>query len=114
MEGGFSYSAAAGLVFAISATSSVVQPLFLGEWPIRPALPWLLPASEFRGGRLDFGSAIVRLRSGALGVGAEWPGVAAFHPEAARKAHLASGDRRTTGMSLFSVGGGLGFLPAPR
>ena len=36
-------------------------------------------------------------------------GVAAFHPEAARKAHLASGDRRTTGMSLFSVGGGLGF-----
>jgi FSR family fosmidomycin resistance protein-like MFS transporter len=40
-------------------------------------------------------------------------GVAAFHPEAARKAHLASGERRTTGMSLFSVGGGLGFAAAP-
>jgi FSR family fosmidomycin resistance protein-like MFS transporter len=40
-------------------------------------------------------------------------GVAAFHPEAARKAYLASGDRRTTGMSLFSVGGGLGFATAP-
>jgi FSR family fosmidomycin resistance protein-like MFS transporter len=40
-------------------------------------------------------------------------GVAAFHPEAARKAHLASGDRRTTGMSYFSVGGGLGFALAP-
>ena len=40
-------------------------------------------------------------------------GVAAFHPEAARKAYLASGDRRTTGMSLFSVGGGLGFAMAP-
>src|SRR5262249_8872829 len=40
-------------------------------------------------------------------------GVAAFHPEAARKAFLASGDRRTTGMSLFSVGGGLGFALAP-
>ncbi len=40
-------------------------------------------------------------------------GVAAFHPEAARKAYLASGERRTTGMSLFSVGGGLGFALAP-
>ena len=40
-------------------------------------------------------------------------GVAAFHPEAARKAHLASGDQRTTGMSYFSVGGGLGFALAP-
>ena len=39
--------------------------------------------------------------------------MAAFHPEAARKANLASGDRRTTGMSFFSIGGGLGFAVAP-
>ena len=48
-----------------------------------------------------------------LGFGLSGLGVAAFHPEAARKAHVASGDRRTTGMSYFSVGGGLGFALAP-
>src|SRR5271157_2428202 len=32
-------------------------------------------------------------------------GVAAYHPEAARQAYLASGDRRATGMSWFTVGG---------
>ena len=41
---GFCYAAAASLVFAISATSSVVQPLF-GELADRLALSWLLPAS---------------------------------------------------------------------
>jgi MFS transporter, FSR family, fosmidomycin resistance protein len=46
-------------------------------------------------------------------VGLSGLGVAAFHPEAARKAHTASGDRRTTGMSYFSVGDGLGFALAP-
>src|SRR4051794_1994413 len=40
----FSYTAAAGLVFAISAASSVVQPLF-GQVADRFALSWLLPAS---------------------------------------------------------------------
>ena len=43
-ERGFSYTAAASLVFAISATSSVVQPLF-GQLADRLGLPWLLPAS---------------------------------------------------------------------
>src|SRR5271157_4477201 len=40
-------------------------------------------------------------------------GVAAFHPEAARQAYLASGDRRATGMSWFTVGGVVGFALAP-
>jgi FSR family fosmidomycin resistance protein-like MFS transporter len=41
---GFSKAAAAGLVFAISATSSVVQPVF-GQLADRLAMGWLLPAS---------------------------------------------------------------------
>jgi len=41
-ERGFSYTAAAGLVFALSATSSVVQPLF-GQLADRLGMPWLLP-----------------------------------------------------------------------
>ncbi len=40
-------------------------------------------------------------------------GVAAFHPEGARYANYASGSRRGTGMSLFSVGGNTGFALAP-
>ena len=44
MERHFSYTAAASLVFAISASSSVVQPLF-GQVADRLALAWLLPVS---------------------------------------------------------------------
>jgi len=36
-------------------------------------------------------------------------GIAAYHPEAARNAHAVSGGRRATGMSIYSVGGNLGF-----
>ncbi|MGO9468224.1 MAG: MFS transporter [Isosphaeraceae bacterium] len=112
-ERGFSYTAAAGLVFALSATSSVVQPLF-GQLADRLALPWLLPVSVVLTGAgvalgaqaSDFGLVLAMFSLSGLGV-------AAFHPEAARKAHLASGDKRTTGMSYFSVGGGLGFALAP-
>ena len=81
----FSYTAAAGLVFAISATSSVVQPLF-GQLADRLALPWLLPASVFlAGAALALGSqspsfAVVLTAFGLSGLG-----VAAFHPEAARR-----------------------------
>ncbi len=112
-ERGFSNTAAASLVFAPSATSSVVQPLF-GQLADRLALPWLLPISVGLAGAgvalgaqaSQFGLVLVMYSISGLGI-------AAFHPEAARKAHLASGDRRTTGMSYFSVGGGLGFALAP-
>ena len=40
-------------------------------------------------------------------------GVAAFHPEGARYANHASGSRRGTGMSFFSVGGNVGFALGP-
>ena len=40
-------------------------------------------------------------------------GVAAFHPEASRFANYVSGARRSSGMSLFSVGGNIGFAAGP-
>jgi FSR family fosmidomycin resistance protein-like MFS transporter len=40
-------------------------------------------------------------------------GVAAFHPEGSRFANYVSGSRRASGMSLFSVGGNLGFALGP-
>jgi FSR family fosmidomycin resistance protein-like MFS transporter len=113
MERHFSYTAAASLVFAISATSSVVQPLF-GQLADRLALSWLMPASVcVAGAGLALGAQAASFGVVLTAFGISGLGVAAFHPEAARKAHLASGERRTTGMSLFSVGGGLGFALAP-
>lgn len=110
---GFSNAEAAGLVFAISATSSVVQPVF-GQLADRLAMAWLLPASIFlTGTALAFGAQATSYPAVLLAFGLSGVGVAAFHPEAARKANLASGDRRTTGMSIFSIGGGIGFALAP-
>ena len=110
---GFSSAAAAGLVFAISATSSVVQPIF-GQLADRLAMAWLLPASILlAGAALAFGAQATSYGTCSLAFGLSGLGVAAFHPEAARKANLASGDRRTTGMSIFSIGGGIGFALAP-
>ncbi len=109
----FSSAAAAGLVFAISATSSVVQPIF-GQLADRLAMAWLLPASILlAGAALAFGAQATHYAVVLAAFGLSGLGVAAFHPEAARKANLASGDRRTTGMSIFSIGGGLGFAMAP-
>ena len=109
----FSKTKAAGLVFAISATSSVVQPLF-GQLADRLAMSWLLPASILLTGvDLALGAQAPSYAVVVAAFGLSGLGVAAFHPEAARKAHLASGERRTTGMSFFSIGGGLGFALAP-
>jgi FSR family fosmidomycin resistance protein-like MFS transporter len=109
----FSYTAAAGLVFAISATSSVVQPLF-GQLADRVAMAWLLPGSILlAGASLSLGAQAANYPLVLTAFGLSGLGVAAFHPEAARKAFLASGELRTTGMSWFSVGGGLGFALAP-
>jgi FSR family fosmidomycin resistance protein-like MFS transporter len=109
----FSYAKGASLVFAISATSSVVQPLF-GQLADRVASPWLMPASILlAGASLTLGAQAASYNLVLTGFGLSGLGVAAFHPEAACKAHLASGDRRSTGMSFFSVGGGLGFALAP-
>ena len=113
MERHFSYTAAASLVFAISASSSVVQPLF-GQVADRLALAWLLPVSILlTGAGLALGAQATTFALVLLAFALSGLGVAAFHPEAARQAYLASGDRRATGMSWFTVGGGVGFALAP-
>src|SRR6266567_3198873 len=40
-------------------------------------------------------------------------GVAAYHPEAARVTHYIAGNSKATGMSMFSVGGNIGFVLGP-
>jgi FSR family fosmidomycin resistance protein-like MFS transporter len=110
---GWSYTQLGSLVLAMAIGSSLVQPLF-GLASDRVSQLWLLPA-----GVLVAGAGVA-----AAGIAPSYPttvaaialsglGVAAFHPEGARFAGLASGARPGRGMSLFSVGGNTGFAVGP-
>jgi FSR family fosmidomycin resistance protein-like MFS transporter len=108
-----SYTEAAALVLAGTVSSSVIQPVF-GVWSdVRGAL-WLLPA----------GVSLAGLGMAAASVAPAYPlvflaillsgvGVAAYHPEGSKFASYVSGRRRASGMSLFSVGGNVGFALGP-
>jgi FSR family fosmidomycin resistance protein-like MFS transporter len=108
-----SYAAASALVLAATISSSVIQPLF-GHLSDRLSLPWLMPLGPALGG---LGVALAGFAPNyALTFAAivlSGVGVAAFHPEGSRFANYASGSRRASGMSLFSVGGNIGFALGP-
>jgi MFS transporter, FSR family, fosmidomycin resistance protein len=108
-----SYTAVSALVLAATISSSVIQPLF-GHLSDRRSLPWLIPLGPGLGG---LGIALVGV---APSYGAIFAcivlsgiGVASFHPEGSRFANYVSGARRASGMSLFSVGGNIGFALGP-
>jgi FSR family fosmidomycin resistance protein-like MFS transporter len=112
-ERGLSYAAAGGLVLAASAVSSFLQPL-LGAASDRRALPFLMPLGILLAGAGIAAAALAPTYAlTAAAVLVSGAGVAAFHPEAARHANYASGARRATGMSVFSVGGNLGIAMGP-
>jgi FSR family fosmidomycin resistance protein-like MFS transporter len=110
---GLSYTLAATLMLASAASSSLIQPLF-GAWSDRRGALWLLPTG-------------VALSGIGIGVAAAAPsywlvlllvvvsglGVAAYHPEGSKFAAYASGRRRASGMSLFSIGGNIGYGVGP-
>jgi FSR family fosmidomycin resistance protein-like MFS transporter len=108
-----SYTLTAALILAALISSSVVQPLF-GLWSDRRGALWLLPAG-------------LGLAGAGLGLAALAPsypvllvfvfiagiGIAAFHPEGAKFAVFLSGKKRASGMSLFNIGGNLGYALGP-
>ncbi|MBV8712586.1 MAG: MFS transporter [Solirubrobacterales bacterium] len=108
-----SYAAASALVLAATISSSIIQPLF-GYVSDRLSLPWLMPLGPALGG---LGVALAGLASTygltLAAVVLSGLGVAAFHPEGSRFANYVSGARRASGMSLFSVGGNVGFALGP-
>ncbi len=111
-ERAYSYAAVSGVVLAASLLSSVAQPVF-GALTDRWAMPWLLPVSTILGG---LGIALSGL-SGSYAltlvfVAVSGVGVAAYHPESARVARVASGGSHSA-MGWFSLGGNLGFALAP-
>jgi FSR family fosmidomycin resistance protein-like MFS transporter len=108
-----SYAAASALILAATISSSVIQPVF-GHISDRRSLAWLMP----------LGPALAGLGVALAGIAPSYGltfaaivlsgvGVAAFHPEGSRFANYVSGARRASGMSLFSVGGNVGFALGP-
>ena len=104
-----SYTLAAVILLAATVSSSLVQPAF-GFWSDRAGALWLIPA----------GVALAAVGVGGAAVSPAYPvvvllvfvgglGVAAFHPEGAKVASFASGEKRASGMSYFNIGGNLGY-----
>ena len=110
---GFSFTAAAGIVFAANIASTLVQPLF-GHAADRFSKPWILCAGVFLAGAgislIGLFSAYVPIILLAVVSGI---GIAAYHPQAARLVNLAAGERKATAMSVFGIGGTIGFAVGP-
>jgi FSR family fosmidomycin resistance protein-like MFS transporter len=108
-----SYTLAATLMLASAVSASVIQPLF-GLWSDRRGAIWLLPAGVAVAGvgialAADAPSYwLVLLLVVVSGIG-----VAAYHPEGSKFAAYASGVRRASGMSAFSIGGNVGYALGP-
>jgi FSR family fosmidomycin resistance protein-like MFS transporter len=112
-ERGYSYAALGALVLFSTIGSSVVQPLF-GLLSDRIARPWLMPGGlVLAGAGIALAGPAPSYGLTALAVMVSGLGVAAFHPEGAKFAGLASRERKGRGMSLFSVGGNAGFALGP-
>ena len=99
------------LVFNIS--SSVIQPAF-GIFSDRVRAPWLIPLGCFLAG---LGMSVTGITPNypllLLAVLISGLGIAAYHPEGSKFARYASGGKKATGMSVFSIGGNLGFAAGP-
>jgi MFS transporter, FSR family, fosmidomycin resistance protein len=110
---GLSYTLVAALVLASAASSSLIQPLF-GAWSDRRGALWLLPTGVAVAGiGIALAAAAPSYWLVFLLVVVSGLGVAAYHPEGSKFAAYASGSRRASGMSLFSIGGNLGYALGP-
>ena len=108
-----SYTLAAVVILASTASSSLIQPLF-GAWSDRRGAIWLLPAGVAVAGiGIALAAAAPTYWLVLLLVVVSGLGVAAYHPEGSKFAAYASGRKRASGMSLFSIGGNLGYGLGP-
>ena len=110
---GVSLAFGGALVLAMNLSSSIVQPLF-GHLSDRRPMAWVIPVSVLVA---TAGMAIVGLSHGFpmmfAGALISGVGVAAFHPEGSRFSNYFAGAKRASGMSVFTVGGYLGFALGP-
>jgi len=108
-----SYTLAAAVMLASATSSSLIQPLF-GLWSDRRGALWLLPSGVALAGiGVALAAAAPSYWLVLLLVVVSGLGVAAYHPEGSKFAAYASGQRRASGMSLFSLGGNVGYALGP-
>lgn len=113
LDGGLSYAAATLLVLASNIASAVIQPLFgwLGD---KKARPWLMALGVALAGA---GIAAIGLLKTywliVLAAMISGIGNAMLHPEGGRLANLVGGTDKAVSMSVFSVGGQVGFCLGP-
>ena len=113
LHNGFSYAEVTALLLASNAASAIIQPLFgwLGDKKPRP---WLMAAGIFLAGVGMAGVGVLPnyplIMASAMLSGI---GVAMFHPEGGRLGNLTAGEQKGKGMSIFAVGGKLGFTFGP-
>jgi FSR family fosmidomycin resistance protein-like MFS transporter len=110
---GMSFASTTGLLVAMTIASSVLQPL-VGLVSDRQASRWLMPAALCCAAA---GIALLGVIDGygpmLLAVSLSGLGVAAFHPDAARRVSAHGREHGATAMSYFAVGGNAGFALAP-
>src|SRR5499427_10619859 len=110
---GLTFTATGVIVLMSNITSSLIQPLF-GFLADKTARRWLLPLSVL----------LSAVGIGLTGVAPSYAavllfvmlsgfGVAAYHPEGYRTATQVAGDRKATGVSIFSTGGNIGIAVGP-
>ena len=110
---GLSYAMAGTIVLVSNIMSSVIQPAF-GYLTDRKSLLWFLPLGSFCaalflalvGWAPSYSLVLVMVVFSGLGV-------AIYHPEGWRVANYFAGEKKATGMSIFGVGGNLGFALGP-
>lgn len=113
LHNGYSYAEVTALLLASNAASAIIQPLFgwLGDKTPRP---WLMAAGIFLAGIGMAGVGVLPnyplIMASAMLSGI---GVAMFHPEGGRLGNLTAGEQKGKGMSIFAVGGKLGFTFGP-
>src|SRR5580704_2076153 len=108
-----SYAVTGMIVLTGNITSSLIQPLF-GYFADKTARRWLLPLSVLLS---SVGLAFMGLAPSYAAVLAliviSGFSVAAYHPEGYRTATAVAGDRKATGVSIFSTGGNIGIALGP-
>src|SRR5882672_5371977 len=110
---GLTYAATGVIVLMANVTSSLIQPLF-GFLADKTARRWLLPVSVFLsaigisliGVAPSYYAVLALVMLGGFGV-------AAYHPEGYRTATQVAGERKATGVSIFSTGGNIGVALGP-
>ncbi len=108
-----SYTVAGFILMAANFTSSLIQPLF-GFLSDKQSKPLLLPAGCLCAG---IGFSLLSLPTVyvfvLLLVVVGGLGIASYHPEGYKTASYFTGEKRATGMAVFSVGGNLGLALGP-